>query len=126
MFDNKAENELKSKKEASTQQVLEQKQLNSIDILKISWTRHYNSEHIKASFDSHQITLISNYLNKIYEDGCESINDPIQFARFLSHSEPFKGAGAYQFMAYLQGRDHKEFNFDEIVNNVYSIRSNTI
>lgn len=117
---------IKSKNVNSTQQFSEQKHLNSIDILKISWTRHYNSEHIKNSFDTHEITLLSNYLNKIYEDGCESINDPIRFARFLSHSEPFKGAGAYQFMAYLQGRDHKEFNFDEIVNNVYSIRTDSI
>lgn len=108
------------------QKFKEDKQFNCIDILKTSWTQHYNCEHIKNSFNSDEIALLSNYLNEVYKAGSESINDPIQFAKFLSHSEPFKGAGAYQFMAYLQGREQKEFNFDEILNNVYHTRSQSI
>jgi ParB family chromosome partitioning protein len=115
-----------SKKDTTPQQSTENKQFNCIDALKTAWTRHYNIEHIRNSLDSNEITLLSDYLNTVYKNGFESMNDPIPFAKFLSHSEPFKGAGAYQFMAYLQGRDQKEFNFDEILNNVYSIRSQSI
>jgi|CXWL01.1.fsa_nt_gi ParB family chromosome partitioning protein len=97
-----------------------------LDILRLSWTGRYNSENIKDFLDPKEIKLLTNYLNKVHKDGRESINDPIRFARFLSHSEPFNGAGAYQFMAFLLGRDQKDFNFDEIVNNVYSIRAKSV
>lgn len=117
---------LNNDKDVTKQQAIIKKRNDYIDILRLCWTLRYNGENIKDLLDVKEIKLLTNYLNKVHKDGRESINDPVLFARFLSHSEPFNGAGAYQFMAFLLGRDQKEYDFDEILNNVYSIRAKTI
>jgi len=69
--------------------------------------------------------LVKNYLLGIYHEGKKSNSDPEKsILEFLLKSSPIKGIGAYEFMAFLLGKNQKEFNFEEIFKKIFSIRSN--
>ncbi|MCC8997291.1 MAG: ParB/RepB/Spo0J family partition protein [Nitrosomonas sp.] len=94
-------------------------------VLNLTWLHCYNKNKFMSVFSITERKLVKNYLLEIYHEGKKSNSDPEKsILEFLLKSSPIKGIGAYEFMAFLLGKNQKEFNFEEIFKKIYSIRSN--
>lgn len=108
-------------KSKNTNQI-EYKSNDPVSILDFIWKYQYSAKKIKSILNTKEIHLIKEFLHATFLLGRSSKDDTSAFGQFIISSGPFIGSAFYKFMAYLFGRDMKQFVLDDIFDSVDNIR----
>lgn len=87
------------------------------------WKHNYRESHLIKIFSPTEINQIRDCLFDQYNLGKQNKDDVIDTVRFALKEIPLKGAGAYLFMSYLLGKEGTDFDFQKIMDNIRTIRT---